>query len=159
MASENEGVVERLRKVLDIRLKEHFWVIQYISWTHILYKPVRTGSQIRREHNKESGGFYCGNTEVTWKCIFFWACWSSSTHCSVFSFDLQFPPRCFFLLTYFETGLADLCYMWGAGQERWPILAFGLIPLIIMRGTRPLVRSIEIVHGQSQFLCKLKTTH
>lgn len=25
MASENEGVVEHLREVLEIRLKEHFW--------------------------------------------------------------------------------------------------------------------------------------
>lgn len=121
-----------------------FLEIQYISWTHIPSKPVRTGSQIRREDNKESGGSYCGNTEVTWKCIFFWACWSSSTHCGVFSFDLQFPPRCFFLLTYFKIRLADLCYMWGAGQKRWHILAFGLITLIIMRGTCPLVRSMGL---------------
>lgn len=95
MASENEGVVDRLRKVLEIRLKEHFWEIQYIFWTHIPSKPVRTGSQIRREHNKESGGFYCGNTEVTWKCIFFWACWSSSTHCGCVLIWFTISPTLF----------------------------------------------------------------
>lgn len=49
VAPENEVVVECLRKVLEIRLKEHCWRIQYTSWTHIPSKPVRTGSQIRRE--------------------------------------------------------------------------------------------------------------
>lgn len=48
MASENEGVVERLRKVLEIRLKECSWKMEYTSWTHIPSKPIRTGSQIQR---------------------------------------------------------------------------------------------------------------
>lgn len=97
-------------------------------------KPVRTGSQIRREdrqpqvtRNLERQRWH--TSAFLLSSLIFINTLRTHSHL-IYTF-----PIYSFLLKYFETRLADLCYMWGASQKRWLILPFCLIPLTILSGT------------------------